>query len=206
MGQFFFTLSISSNIRPAVVAPLAPAGGKLEVLGTPKPGECQAWAPAQAGCARTKLVCPQVFLIGTNHGGSTTLAAALKAHPHLHPGKTKEHRFLFRATARQVVLRAQNNNTPTPTRTEAKCQPESYKRQFEVPCNIQYTFDASPQYTFGPAVKTIYTIRDPVVWLSSMRHSGRKYDQALWDIQVITLNLACTRVISLYIRTLCCTR
>lgn len=103
-------------------------------------------------------------------------------------GSVKEHRY-FTGSARRYVL---GGSHPHGNRSD-------YEQQFDVGCDVQQTFDASPFYfalgnknlrrngfsnppgdksmrevreTLGPDVKYVFVIKDPVDWLASMQNSG----------------------------------
>eukprot|EP00931_Biecheleriopsis_adriatica_P039201 TRINITY_DN22422_c0_g1_i1.p1 TRINITY_DN22422_c0_g1~~TRINITY_DN22422_c0_g1_i1.p1 ORF type:complete len:349 (+),score=35.64 TRINITY_DN22422_c0_g1_i1:68-1114(+) len=158
-------------------------------------------------------LCPKALLLGTNHGGSTTIANYFNKHPKLSLGMVKEEHYLFKGTVTNFIDKALGGYDvrrrslslgrliPVPPPT-----PEAYIHNFNVPCSVEKTIDASPQSMFignyyllnysmpnvpwgpesyfpakageesvkyvrdffGPDVKLIMTIRDPVDWVFSL--------------------------------------
>eukprot|EP00931_Biecheleriopsis_adriatica_P080032 TRINITY_DN5338_c0_g1_i1.p1 TRINITY_DN5338_c0_g1~~TRINITY_DN5338_c0_g1_i1.p1 ORF type:complete len:372 (+),score=35.02 TRINITY_DN5338_c0_g1_i1:79-1194(+) len=145
-----------------------------------------------------KQLCPKVLIIGTNHAASTTLSDTLMEHPALSFGEMKEHRFFMKGTVGGYLDPNKTIRRPHWSDNEIVSVQE-YVDQFRVPCNIEKTFDASPQTVFignpqmsiisqfrrkpgleavedvrdmlGSDVKMIMTIRDPVDWIFSMNES-----------------------------------
>jgi len=142
-----------------------------------------------------KILCPKVLIIGTNHGGSTTISDVLRHHRSMSYGKMKEHRFFFQGSARCLL----GLKTKCPSTDSLN----GYIQSFKVPCDTEVTFDGSPQThwignpslakndkyfpgvepgvegvryvreVLGSDLRIIMTIRDPVDWLSSMFNSNR---------------------------------
>jgi hypothetical protein len=131
-------------------------------------------------CTKKRL--PTFLYIGMGHAGSTTFANDLALHPKLSYGQTKEHRCL---------------TSFWPKTCSSKSGIGQYKKQFEVGCDIEHTFEATPETAYigsphwprrhlgllqgsggitaveslrdllGPNLKFVMMIRDPVDWLKS---------------------------------------
>mmetsp|Transcript_67257 Transcript_67257/g.161209 ORF Transcript_67257/g.161209 Transcript_67257/m.161209 type:complete len:323 (-) Transcript_67257:301-1269(-) len=155
--------------------PEASHGSSLLAVAT-KQASLGASQVANATCK--KIVAPSVLYLGWGHSGSTTLAKTLNDHPYLSYGSTKEHSYFCRD-------HKQSNNRNREWKT--------YLSEFEVPCNVKRTFDASPSYhhvanrhakhclpefqgleglkhmkeLLPPDVQLIFMLRDPLDWLQS---------------------------------------
>jgi len=126
----------------------------------------------------TKKLTPTILYMGWGHSGSTTLAKVLNDHPSLSWGLRKEHDFFCRTSSHA-------------TNQERTWQ--GYMNEFEVPCDVKRTLDASPYYhemalsddhlclpqfrgpeglmrlrgTLPPNVQLIFMVRDPLDWMQS---------------------------------------
>eukprot|EP00441_Pelagodinium_beii_P047637 CAMPEP_0197623168 /NCGR_PEP_ID=MMETSP1338-20131121/3226_1 /TAXON_ID=43686 ORGANISM="Pelagodinium beii, Strain RCC1491" /NCGR_SAMPLE_ID=MMETSP1338 /ASSEMBLY_ACC=CAM_ASM_000754 /LENGTH=309 /DNA_ID=CAMNT_0043193049 /DNA_START=71 /DNA_END=1000 /DNA_ORIENTATION=+ len=80
----------------------------------------------------TKTLQPSIVLAGLPHSGSTSLAVFLGQHPSLSMGKCKEHHYW---TLINSSLHWNSSNHGLST---------DYPFQFEVDCEINHTFDATP--------------------------------------------------------------
>lgn len=138
----------------------------------------------------SQFLLPKVLFIGLNHAGSCTIAGMMNAHPEMSFGIWKEHEF-FASTAGSFF-----KSTPLkPFKPLQNRTLEDYKYEFEVPCDVKFTFDASPNYwamgkpdlpfhpTFrqqpglgavqevrsllGSDIKIIWVAKDPLKWLAS---------------------------------------
>merc|ERR1712150_189933 len=144
----------------------------------------------------TKSLAPKVLIIGMNHAGSTTVAELMNLHPQMSFGDWKEHRF-FTSTAGSFFR-------PGKFKPLVKKTVQKYLKEFNVPCDVEITFDATPNYwamgnpnlpkgdTFrrkpgrhaveevqellGSDVKIIWIAKDPVKWLSS----NKVFDHPTW--------------------------
>lgn len=144
----------------------------------------------------TKKQLPTFLYIGTGHAGSTTFAEDLALHPKLSYGQKKEHECL--------------TSFWTKTCSSKHGGIGQYRKQFEVGCDIEQTFDASPETAYigsphwpksnlgllqgsggitaveslrdllGPNLKFVMLIRDPVDWLKSRFSQQAVIDRKKW--------------------------
>mmetsp|Transcript_115396 Transcript_115396/g.304867 ORF Transcript_115396/g.304867 Transcript_115396/m.304867 type:complete len:322 (-) Transcript_115396:188-1153(-) len=132
----------------------------------------------------TKRLLPTFLYIGMGHAGSTTFANDLALHPKLSYGQTKEHRCL-------------TSFWPKTCSSKEAAGIGQYRKQFQVGCDIEHSFDATPETAYigsphwpkqylgllqgsggitaveslrdllGSSLKFVMLIRDPVDWLKS---------------------------------------
>lgn len=153
----------------------------------------------EQGSCKDKLLLPKVLIIGENRGGTSAIANLMHSHPNMSYGTVKEHMFFFPSEVDSVLKNAPGG----PSRPEVFVERISnktlakYTTEFQVSCNINMTFDGSPQYwllghkglgylkqwiavgelgsnaiqnirtVLGDDVKIIMTLKDPVLWMNS---------------------------------------
>jgi len=140
-----------------------------------------------SGC--TKSLLPNLLYIGLNHAGSSTLCEILNRVPSVSYGQIKEHWYF--ATAVGSYFNTTIINYPLRRRSL-----NEYIKEFEVSCDVKAILDCSASYfslgnpnlefknnmflrkpgrtavenvknVLGADTKIIFTVRDPVDWLSS---------------------------------------